>query len=357
MHKPLRSLLVIGIGTMAINLCSVSADDPPCELGKVNWQRDLRAAKASAAETGRPILILFQEVPGCQTCQDFGNQPLSHPLMVEAMEDLFIPVLVYNNKPEDEATLQAFGEPSWNNPVIRYVDHDGKDLIERKDGIWNTIPTAARMVAALEQAGRQVPVYLKLLAAEAGPAAARATFAMHCFWDGEAKIGKLTGVQATRSAWVGNKEIVEVAFDPSLLDYQTLLDQARSMECASTVFTHDDQQHKSAAQKVGDQVVDARQGLETRAAKPSDQKYYLRHSLYRHLPLTEMQAVKINAHLFGKPDHEAVRRYLSPRQLKLLAAIERRLADDPDALQDWVFLDHIGGLDSYDQKLRQALGL
>ena len=34
------------------------------ELGQVNWGRDLEVAKAKSAESGKPILLLFQEVPG-----------------------------------------------------------------------------------------------------------------------------------------------------------------------------------------------------------------------------------------------------------------------------------------------------
>ena len=34
------------------------------ELGKVKWGRDLDAALAKSKKTGRPVLILFQEVPG-----------------------------------------------------------------------------------------------------------------------------------------------------------------------------------------------------------------------------------------------------------------------------------------------------
>ena len=34
------------------------------ELGQVSWGRDLDDAKSKSAETGKPILVLFQEVPG-----------------------------------------------------------------------------------------------------------------------------------------------------------------------------------------------------------------------------------------------------------------------------------------------------
>lgn len=36
----------------------------PVELGKVKWGRDLAAAKTTSSRTGKPILVLFQEVPG-----------------------------------------------------------------------------------------------------------------------------------------------------------------------------------------------------------------------------------------------------------------------------------------------------
>ncbi|NNC90828.1 MAG: hypothetical protein HKN82_20430 [Akkermansiaceae bacterium] len=36
----------------------------PVELGAVRWSRDLDAALASSAKSGKPVLLLFQEVPG-----------------------------------------------------------------------------------------------------------------------------------------------------------------------------------------------------------------------------------------------------------------------------------------------------
>ena len=63
------------------------------------------------------------------------------------MEDLFVPFLVYNNKPEDKVTLDSFSEPAWNNPVVRFLDSSGKDLIERKDEIWFMGPLADCQVA------------------------------------------------------------------------------------------------------------------------------------------------------------------------------------------------------------------
>jgi hypothetical protein len=38
--------------------------EQPVELGQVKWRRDFEAGLAEAKRTGRPVLLLFQEVPG-----------------------------------------------------------------------------------------------------------------------------------------------------------------------------------------------------------------------------------------------------------------------------------------------------
>lgn len=43
--------------------CFSPLGDAP-ELGRVEWRRDYDAACRDSAQTGRPILVLFQEVPG-----------------------------------------------------------------------------------------------------------------------------------------------------------------------------------------------------------------------------------------------------------------------------------------------------
>ena len=36
----------------------------PVELGKVKWLRNLKDSLSEARKTGKPVLIMFQEVPG-----------------------------------------------------------------------------------------------------------------------------------------------------------------------------------------------------------------------------------------------------------------------------------------------------
>ena len=103
---------------------------------------------------------------------------MSQPLLVEAIEDLFIPVVVYNNKSEDAAILKTFQEPSWNNPVVRFIDQDGKDIIQRKSGVYSISGLAARMIASLKAAKREVPEFLKTVSRSWARDLHHATFAM-----------------------------------------------------------------------------------------------------------------------------------------------------------------------------------
>lgn len=47
-------------------LCFATPPEDPnaTELGSVKWQRDLAAAKKSSQASGKPLMLLFQEVPG-----------------------------------------------------------------------------------------------------------------------------------------------------------------------------------------------------------------------------------------------------------------------------------------------------
>lgn len=279
---------------------------------------------------------------------------MSNPLVVEAIEDLFVPVLVYNNrKGTDETILKQFKEPSWNNPVVRYLDASGKDLIPRKDGVWSTKGTVERMVAALKASNQQVPKYLRsLLASYSQTNQQTATFAMHCYWEGEALLGGIDGVLSTRSAWKGKYEVVTLTYDPSKVDYEKLVDSAQSMDCASKVFAHSDQQLAIAKQKVGADAVALGESEKLRDAKASDQKYYLLHSPVRHLPLAEAQATKINAALKSK---QPIASWLSPRQTALLKRVVAVKARDKNALAEFQYPANAAELANYSVMLKEAL--
>ena len=138
--------------------CTGSDPNQPVETGTVAWGRDLEAALAASGKSGKPVFALFQEVPGCAGCQQFGREVLSHPLVREAIESGFTPLLIHNNKPgADAAALQRFGEPASNFQVVRFLNAKGADLIPRRDRVWDTGPLAAR-AASKSRPQATVPV-------------------------------------------------------------------------------------------------------------------------------------------------------------------------------------------------------
>lgn len=321
------------------------------ELGAVHWQRDFEKAKQLSKTSGRPLFVLFQEIPGCATCQNFGKEPLSHPLVVEAIEDLFVPVTIFNNKSGiDAQLLKKFGEPSWNNPVVRFMTAGEDDIISRRDGVWNTDGIVERMMQTLKQAGKPIPDYLKQISLPKSSGVETAEFAMHCYWEGEIRLGSIPGVYTTRSGWRDGREVVQVKFAPSVVNYTKLLETAMQMDCASKVFAHSDAQLKIATAKVGSKATTASGSM--RDAKPSDQKYYLTKTPLRHLPLTEIQATKINA--IGR-SRKSPLPLLSPRQREMFKRVASLNSSNPAALRNLQFPENQADLGSYQSKLQQAL--
>jgi hypothetical protein len=283
----------------------------PRELGEVRWERDLDAALERSAGDGKPLFVLFQEVPGCSTCVSFGEQVLSQALLVHAVETEFHPVFVYNNRPgRDAEILKRFDEPAWNNPVVRLLDAAGKDLVPRRTGVWTVRAMAERMVRALEAAHREAPGYLRELA-EVTQARIheRATFGMYCYWSGEACLGGIPGILSSRTGHLGGSEVVEVVFDLEVTSYAALVAAARRRGCAERVFAHSAAQVDVARTEFAGAVQLERRPL--REASSRDQKYYLRRSPLRRLELTPQQQLRVNAALAAGEDPSV---HLTPRQ-------------------------------------------
>ena len=268
------------------------------ELGVVRWGRDLDAALERSRASGRPVLSLFDEVPGCATCVGFGQQVLSHPLLAEAIETEFVPLFVANNRPGRDAELLArFGEPAWNNPVVRFLDGRGRDVLERRDGLYSPHEIAQRLVAALRAAGRPVPSYLALAEEETQQAHRKsATFAMGCFWEGEERLGAVPGVLAVSAVHLDPGEGVRVEFDESRLSLAELERLATAQHCS----------------------LHGRAGGGEREAGGSDHLHVLARSPLRALSLTPMQAMRVNSALALGGDPLAV---LSPSQRERAAEL------------------------------------
>lgn len=135
------------------------------ELGKVSWYRDFDQALALSRKQNKPVFVLFQEVPGCLTCRNYGKGVLSNPVIVDSIEQYFIPLAIYNNKGgKDRTVLKRYGEPSWNNPVVRIIDAEGENLIRRIAGDYSKSRVAQEVLGVLEKQQKGVSSDLRNLA-------------------------------------------------------------------------------------------------------------------------------------------------------------------------------------------------
>ena len=296
-------------------------DTNPEELGTVQWIRDFDQGIAEARKQDKPIFILFQEVPGCLTCRNYGKQVLSHPLVAEAIESLFIPVAIYNNKGgADAKVLSYYKEPSWNNPVVRIVDANKRNIVPRIGGDYSSLGVVQSMILALIQDEKEVPAWLTLLEKELKAqktGTEKATFSMYCFWTGEKKLGQVEGVVKTRPGFMNGTEVVTVEYDPEIISYETLIKESQEQSIADRIYTENDAQKSIAGKIMGNSRISDRNKFRL----DREPKYYLSKTIFQYLPMTELQATKVNSSIGeGKSPNQ----WLSQKQLALLEIIQTK---------------------------------
>lgn len=288
MHFPSLALAfaVAGITTLIVTRAFCQPDkvsQNPVEVGKVMWIRDYDEAVAAGKKSGKPLFVLFQEVPGCSGCQQFGRAVLSDAKVVKAIEENFTPLLIHNNKGgKDAEVLKKFEEPAWNYQVVRFLNAQGKDLIPRKDRVWEASELLERMKLALEKAGRPA---MKTTSIN------RVAISQYCFWTGEMKLGAMDGVTCTEAGFLNGSEVTLVDYDPAKISLAELTRKATEAGVASKVFT----QWKDGYEK----------------APLSDQKRQLQGTKYAKMELTPEQATKVNA--FARSDPKRADEFLTKK--------------------------------------------
>lgn len=158
-----------------------------------------------AAGQGKPVLPLFQEVPGCSTCVRFGQDVLTHPLMVELIADRFVPLAIFNNHiGSDAGILRRYDEPSWNNPVVRFLGHDGAELLPKLADRCDALRFHDKITAVLEMLGQDFLQYFRLLGRDllvGQGLSEQATYTTPCFWPGETSLAGHPAVITTDAGW------------------------------------------------------------------------------------------------------------------------------------------------------------
>ncbi|MFL6232617.1 MAG: hypothetical protein ACJ76N_05735 [Thermoanaerobaculia bacterium] len=158
-----------------------------------------------------------------------------------------------------------------------------------------------------------------MCALTAQPAPKTATFSMYCYWTGEATVGKVPGVVATRIGEFGGNEVVEVTYDPARTDLVRLADALKQQGSFYAYIAPGPE----AARRSGLPASE----VKVRSGRPDyvEPKHSLRvvHPELYYLDLTEAQAIALNtwSH-FGGP----MPAVLTPEQIQMAAKLKARLA-------------------------------
>lgn len=329
MRLSVSSLVLVGAACLMLGALGYAALPPsggesavfgknPEEVGTVSWGRDLDAALVAAQKSGKPVFALFQEVPGCAGCKQFGREVMAHPLIAEAVEELFTPLLIHNSKGgKDAEILKRYQEPSFNYQVVRFLDGNGRDVIPRKEKVWTTDEIAVRMIEALQKSARPVPEYLRLLTSEKSEGLKNVAFAMACFWTGEKELGAVDGVITTEAGFIDGHEVTLVSYDPTVIPIHDLISAAEKVQCAQSVYLPEADQHAMRPLRL---KVHALHGY--RKAPASDQKRQLQGTPLTTLSLRGVQATKLNAWI--RTDQNKALSLLSPKQLAAIKSTAAR---------------------------------
>lgn len=322
---------------------AVAMRAPAAELGQTRFLRSLAEAKKLSKASGRPIALLFQELPGCSTCTNFGRDVLSDVVISDLIAERFVACAVNNRgeSEEDKAALAAYHEPYLNNPVLRFVDASGRDLLPREAGVYDPASILRRMVAVLDglKSGGP-PLYAQLHlqslelvefgGAHAGAPPSpfeRATFQCSCYWVGEAVLGSIDGVAATEPGWLSGSEVVRAAIDTRLTTLAKVARRVNELDGAMALVPHSPAQAEAVA-AAGVDIPLRRKRAGASGGKPnvfskvaeSEVKYYLKNSpsvgKQARATMLATQRARVNAAIHAGAD---LAKFLSPTQARALA--------------------------------------
>ena len=127
-----------------------------------------------------------------------------------------------------------------------------------------------------------------------------ATFSMYCYWTGEATLGRVDGVVASRIGHWGGREIVQVDYDPRRTGVSELVGALKRQRSFYSLIVADSEALASAPRQLAPGEVKSPRG-KPRFIEP---KHSLRsrHPELAALDLTEQQRIALNSwSYFGGP--------------------------------------------------------
>lgn len=266
------------------------------ETGKVTWLRNLNEAKILSRSSNLPIFLLFQEIPGCSTCTEFGKNVLSPKEMVEKIAKEFVPCIINNRggTPHDISILRSYNEPYLNNPVVRFLDCEGNDVIPRVSGEYTAVKILQRMQecqAAFKQPEHNTDESMKIY------------FEVGCYWVGEGIIDSIgteyigQGLRATESVWIWTSEAVKVEYVPGVFNLLEFVQRVWETGKFSAIRCP----HKTQLRELQslEAKVSSVKSIGLRAASKKDQKYYLTRSRKSIDDIGEIERIKLNGGIWN----------------------------------------------------------
>lgn len=272
------------------------------EEGDVLWMRDLERAMEESRNTGRPVFILFQEIPGCSTCISFAENVLKDRKIIDLIEKRFVACIVNNRgiTLADHKALVQFNEPRCNNPVIRIVDANGTELLTRISGNYSS----SSILRILQE----------FLCKTVVPRIEEIFFEMECYWEGQGCLDfvcsqfEKEAVLSTTAVLMNHMEMVRVQFDPLKLDMKQFLKEIDKYKIITRVLFTD-----PTIQQIIAKVWKRESTLQTsfkgkwHPARHSDQRYFIKQSASSSAPLFDRQSMALNGKLWA-----STRGYLPP---------------------------------------------
>jgi hypothetical protein len=298
------------------------------EFGTIQCEySSLDDAKSESERTGKPILY-FEIDEILKESEEIHI--FSHPLVIEAAESLFVTVRMYPGAPAKS---------------VRVLDQNGNDVVAGIDGNHVSVGNiVSLMTCALKALQIVVPTYLLLLDQEEKGKARQssdgtvqqicrlAVFGMSESHVGEVELGGQEGVLSTRTGYLGRQRVVQVSYDSTQVSYGSLLRFALNCLMVDAIY------YSSNDERIAARVeVQRKQGkcqilqLSGNILADFDSKHFLRQTVLRYVPLTDLQGMLANRLVAMGALNEATR-LLSPRQgvimMKSMYSLRQRVFDE-----------------------------
>mmetsp|Transcript_28946 Transcript_28946/g.44489 ORF Transcript_28946/g.44489 Transcript_28946/m.44489 type:complete len:415 (-) Transcript_28946:149-1393(-) len=328
----------------------------PEELGSITYKYKTETIEDDAWDDARslqkPIMHVLAEIPGDT---EFAKTILSHPLIVEAAESHFVTVGSVVERPVRKHL--EMGPTEYTR--IKFYHHNGSPIPISDTGDLSRIGEMVhRMMNAINASACQPPKFLTLLEEETSCSleneCSNAILGVYTLVSAEVELATLDGILQTRAGHIeDHQNVVTVTYDRRRISFSSLVRRALESGILKAVLYRNTEERIAAQMEIQGHPSYIRVAKFDGSIVPAvDSKLALRRSMsFRFVPMTSLQAMKVNRLVHLGAVHEAVR-LLSPRQgkimMKMMKTDQSKCPDvvDSHIVDSWEVLSKLGYLGS-----------